>query len=533
MNYRKFVRLHWLGILIMVWVSGVCAQQEPATAVNNQDEEIQFVRPVPIDVGEFRILRSGDKQELNRYVTEAIELKEAIAFELLPHVLKTVRLERGDARPMKYRDPETGEMRYFMQVICPEFQLPYIREMLHTLDLPGIQSATGNIYYHVRTAHRDASEIKRIIEGTVLSGEGFMFADDVTNTVYIFDSVSDGERAAETIKFYDVPPPQVEITTWVIEIEEDGNKTLGLDWDAWKRSLAGAVTLTQRQNVSNASNVPDGVGNFVATDVVLSVGVDALASFINYLVDIGKAKVLTNTTLSALNHKTATLGALKRVPIFGRTPDVQGFSGLTDVSANDPGTGDAFISGTTGFGGTARPGSTALDPATPSLRQAERSEGIFLEILPSIFTDSLTLDIVITVNSLVGFTKLDAPIIAERRTQTTVNLVEGQTVKLGSMEKTTLVEEDSSFPFLGRIPVLGYLFGKKTTVERRSELLVFLYPTVKNNAIYSGKIMRGTTAFAEIPPLAGVPVLAPNPNASASEEDLILLDQARIERILR
>lgn len=509
------------------------AQEQPARSVNNQDEEIQFVRSIAADTDEFRVLRSGDKQEINRYVTEAIELKEAVAFELLPHVLKAVRLERGDARPMKYKDPDTGEMRYFLQVVCPEFQLPYIRKMLHTLDLPGIESRTGNIYYHVRMAHRDASEISEVIKGTVLSGEGFTFADDVTNTLYIFDSESDGELSVETIKFYDVPPPQVEIGVWIIESDQDDDDTLGLDWDAWKRSLDGGLTFNSRLKVSDTPPAGAGLfgtsGNFTTTDVVLGVSADALASFINYLVDEGKADVVTRTTLSALNHRPATLAALKRIPIFGRTTDVQGFSGLTDVSANEPGSANEFIEGTTGFGGTAKPGSTGLDPADPRLRLAEKSEGVHIEIFPSIFTESLTLEIAVTVNSLVGFTEIGAPIISERRAQTTVNVLEGQTIKLGSLDKTTLVNENSSIPYLGRIPVLGYLFGKKREVERRSRLTVFLTPRIKNNAIYSGKVLRGKTAIREYAPLAGDPVVSPNPGAGASAADMEVLNRIQTQ----
>lgn len=142
-------------------------------------------------------------------------------------MLKAVRLERGDARRLKYKDPETGKMRYFLQVICPEFQLPYIKNMLKTLDLPGVESASGNTYYHVRTAHRDAIEIGDVIRGTVLSGEGFLFADDVTNNpLHLRQRKRRSTRRGDR-QVLRCPPPQVEIAVWAIEIDEDDEATLG------------------------------------------------------------------------------------------------------------------------------------------------------------------------------------------------------------------------------------------------------------------------------------------------------------------
>jgi general secretion pathway protein D len=43
-------------------------------------------------------------------------------------------------------------------------------------------------------------------------------------------------------------------------------------------------------------------------------------------------------------------------------------------------------------------------------------------------------------------------------------------------------------PYLSRIPVIGFLFGQKSNVDGRTELLIFITPRVIRNPVEAGRI---------------------------------------------
>jgi len=54
----------------------------------------------------------------------------------------------------------------------------------------------------------------------------------------------------------------------------------------------------------------------------------------------------------------------------------------------------------------------------------------------------------------------------------------GDTVVIGGIFKEDKSDAETGIPWLRKIPILGWLFGAKKEVRARSELLIFLTPTV-------------------------------------------------------
>ncbi|HUO95778.1 MAG TPA: type II secretion system protein GspD, partial [Steroidobacteraceae bacterium] len=61
-------------------------------------------------------------------------------------------------------------------------------------------------------------------------------------------------------------------------------------------------------------------------------------------------------------------------------------------------------------------------------------------------------------------------------TQVLVN--DGQTVVLGGILQTEKRTTDNKVPFLGDIPVLGYLFKNRAISNNKDELLIFVTPKI-------------------------------------------------------
>jgi general secretion pathway protein D len=73
---------------------------------------------------------------------------------------------------------------------------------------------------------------------------------------------------------------------------------------------------------------------------------------------------------------------------------------------------------------------------------------------------------------------IDSPTIRQRKVQTSVALVDGQTLALGGLVQESDRMTRSEVPGLGRVPVVGNLFRSKDSRRGRTELLILIRPRV-------------------------------------------------------
>ncbi|HPB29901.1 MAG TPA: hypothetical protein PLB62_00425 [Candidatus Sumerlaeota bacterium] len=463
-----------------------------APADNMQDETILFKKELSQDAQEFKVLRTDDKFEMNRYITRAWELKHADAYEILPHIKKVVQAEKGQVRTMKYKDPESGKTRYFVQVVAPEFQIEGIAEMIKVLDLPGMESSEGDVKYNCRLLYRDAAEIAGILRNTSLSGEGAVAFDTKTNSIWIKDSISDFKKDLATLKFYDVPVPQVSLDIEIVEVETDDSSKLGLQWDAWKNALGGAYSYRISRSNAVDNTLADSLSPAIKTlrgyDALLTLDATVLADFLNYMIENGHARVVTRSRVLVSNGETGVISSLRKIPY--ETYSTDAIRRLKDaVNTTDPG----------------------ASLADPAFRMGEKAEGLHIEARPNISLKSTTLDASITVNSLSGFTNQGMPIITERKTLTNAALRDGEKFTLGIFDKETLVKEKSKVALLGDIPLLGTLFMRNVEVKRNSKIIVQAVPAIKSLELSNATVLDGNTLDAE-------PLLKQNPADFADTE---------------
>jgi type II secretory pathway component GspD/PulD (secretin) len=500
---RGFRTLAFVGLVVATAAVG------RAQDLNVQEEQLNFDRAIKESVDNFRILRTTEKSQMNDYVTRVFELKNAKCMEVVPYVNQAVRPEAGSARTLKYVDPETKRERNFIQVVAPRFQMAGIEQLIRAFDLPGVTSSPGDTRYFYRMQHRNAADVQTILQQSELSGEGGSAVDAPTNTLYFRDSASDWGRDLAVVRFMDVPVPQVELEVTIYELDRDHEDRLGLYWDAWKHSLTGGVFTY----AGSEPNFPDGYR------ALLGVGGSAGAQFLNYLINRGCGEIVTSTRVSVQNGETATISSLKRIPYQDWTQLVT-LQNLPLVGAADVLMKREQSNAPNAPGGQNQ--ASSLDPGT---LVGEKSEGAYVTITPTIGLKTLSAVTTVTVNSLVGFTKLDAPIIAERRTTTTATLRPGQVFMLGGMEKATVDEVERGVPGLRHIPLLGYLFKYETTVDRKTVLMITLRPTLRNQLTYKSLSLGWGTTPTTIRPDDQVfdqsQILSPNPDANTSWDVLL------------
>lgn len=407
----------------------------------------------------------------NNYVAKVYPIYNTEAIHIQTYLLRTLAYEGGVAEVMGADgvNDGTGKRVQYLFVTAPDFMIPGITEMVENADKPGFKfyDATGKdfgggpgaIQYVAK--HRTASELTAILSGTELGNIGVFlfppFADDSTNTIYIVDNPADMADNIAALEMFDKPPLQLELEVFIYEISEGDRGKLGLDWDAWKRFTTGSF----EYGSTSGSAFFDKGGDTYTT--LLTLDARSLADFLNYTVQSGTTKVLTSTKLTMVNSE-----------------DIAG--GLSGGGRGAASATPAVVESTVAIPYTVVQADLGGTNSTNARNEVVDSafEGVRVSILPYIGTQSTTISVDVTVNSLVGYSKdTDIPLISSRKVNSLVNVKDGEPIILGGLEKTNNVKSRVGLPLLKDIPVIQYLFSKETKDTTKSKVVISIKPKLK------------------------------------------------------
>ncbi|RIJ28291.1 type II secretion system secretin GspD [Henriciella mobilis] len=163
---------------------------------------------------------------------------------------------------------------------------------------------------------------------------------------------------------------------------------------------------------------------------------------------------------------------------------------------------------------------------TNPFRTVQREEvGVKLEVTPRISSDNtIRLDIFQEVSSVFGAVGNTSPdlILSTRNISTSVLADDGEIIVLGGLIEQTESTQNSKVPILGDIPVAGNLFKSEGKGGTRTNLMVFIKPTIVRdredasrvtarsyNYIRAQEIMRGEDVDVSIDEFLGEVLGAP------------------------
>lgn len=137
-------------------------------------------------------------------------------------------------------------------------------------------------------------------------------------------------------------------------------------------------------------------------------------------------------------------------------------------------------------------GSTASSDNSNPFQTVERKEvGIKLKVVPQINEgDSVQLNIEQEVSNVLGASGAVDVRFAKRQLNTSVMIQDGQMLVLGGLIDERAMESESKVPFLGDIPVLGYLFKSTSTSVEKRNLMVFIKPTIIRDGVTADGITQ-------------------------------------------
>ncbi|MBW1864678.1 MAG: type IV pilus secretin PilQ, partial [Deltaproteobacteria bacterium] len=103
---------------------------------------------------------------------------------------------------------------------------------------------------------------------------------------------------------------------------------------------------------------------------------------------------------------------------------------------------------------------------------------LLLEVTPHVTPDNrVSMEIMITKNDIDSITN-GVPSLSTNEAETELLVNDGDTIVIGGIMKTRKISASRGFPWLSKIPVLGWFFRTDMDSKESSELLIFITPKI-------------------------------------------------------
>jgi len=427
------------------------------------------------------------------YTPEVVYLKNGQA-EAIAQTLRQIRPgSRQSMTKMTPQPPTIGEgvgpvadkrLNALILFGSPAENAEYKR-LIEILDVaPQEASSRINVYY---LENAEASEMAKVLDGIIkpsgpaapgapgaagapaaalaaeFAGRIAITPDKASNSLIIMASFEDYQNLVQVIKKLDRRPRQVFVEAMIAEVSIDKTLSLGANWRAAATSHGrplfiggvGTIDASAIQNIVSGMTgfSLGGVANFLNIPVTAPDGttttlnVPGFAALFNLSEFKDAVNVLSTPHILTSDNKEAEIMVGENVPFLSQ------FQASTTLGA-------------------------------PPVQSIERKDvGITLKIKPQISEGNyIKLDIYQEISALAptastGVSATDI-ITTKRSAQTSVVVRDRQTVVIGGLIQNKETKTVTKVPFLGDIPLLGWLFKSTTTENTKTNVLIYLTPTI-------------------------------------------------------
>lgn len=263
-----------------------------------------------------------------------------------------------------------------------------------------------------------------------------------TNALLVRASPAAWKSIREVIEKLDVMPMQVHIEAQVVEVQLSGALSYGVNWFFEK-----AVTDNGLPNTVGRDTWSQLAGSIKPNGASWTFLGPSAAAVISALDEVTDVRMLQTPSVMVRNNYDATFNVGSRIPISSVTvnPILGADSSISQVQYIDTGT--------------------------------------ILKVRPRATKDgTVFLDIVQEVSAPAGNPDANGNVrIDTRRLKTNAMVQSGETVILAGLIQDESSKGSSGFPGLSRIPIIGGLFGRQNTSNKRTETIVLLTPTLIAN----------------------------------------------------
>ena len=295
---------------------------------------------------------------------------------------------------------------------------------------------------------------------SLLSARGQVTVDERTNTLLIQDTASKIKEIRKLIAALDQQVRQVMIETRLVEARDSFAKNLGVKWGTSAHGTFGNSATTTCGTLGCARDMVNGVPiDLAANGLSVNLGADGFGT-------IPAASIATILQLPGGNLLSLELSALEEEGLGKIISSPRLITANQKKARIEQGQERVFLI----------PGATG---ATSVIKKAV----LALEVTPRITPDDkVILDVLITKDQFASADPTNST-INKKEITTQVLLENGQTVVIGGIYEQEKLNTVDKVPLFADLPLLGWMFNKKTTLDNKTELLIFLTPRILSEAL--------------------------------------------------
>lgn len=338
-------------------------------------------------------------------------------------------------------------------------QLVELKRLIALLDVES-QTGTGrlnSIFLKYLSAQEAAVSLTALLSKSLPKDQArdiAIEANVANNALIVESSPRDFQLIKDLVEGLDQMPQQVMIEILIAEVTSGKELDLGVQWSSISDPADGTVEIA-RSRPGETDTVMDAVSKgLFPQGLALGVargldgkGVPRVPFLLQALQQDRDVRILSSVPLWAQNNSEALVSVVENIPILRST--IEGGGGLTrDVIQN-----------------------------------IDRIDvGIKLKVTPHVNPDKMiTLKLNPSIEAVVDSGPPDmrfAPTIAKREVSTIVTVPDRSTVVISGLIREDKIKRENSVPILGRIPLLGFLFRSTSDATVRSNLLIFVTPSL-------------------------------------------------------
>ena len=360
-------------------------------------------------------------------------------------------------------------------LVAPSVQMKELKELVALLDTE-VEAARGPlqaIFLSYLDAEEAAKSLNALLEkagGKDQKREISIEVSKANNALIVHANARDFEWVKNLVTGLDHLPEQVLVEILIAEVSDGKSLDLGVEWSTTelpqngKEIALGRIRPGEEDTVNEIGKnqeFPQGLTLGVAKGMYVNAQgqhVPIMPFLIRALAKNSDVKILSNVPLWAQNNNEASVIVVENIPILTST-----------VSAG---------------AGTAR----------DYIQNIERRDvGIKLKLTPHVNPEKeVTLQLNPIIEAVIdeGPPGKYTPRIAIREVKTTVTVPDKATVAISGLIREDRYLDVGKVPFLGDIPILGWLFKHERTKVRRTNLLIFVTPTIVNNQTEAQELQR-------------------------------------------
>jgi general secretion pathway protein D len=429
----------------------------------------------------IRIIRRID--QVGNQDPEIVPLTNASAAEIVRVVNS---LYQGNAAEGSAVKVVADERSNTVLIGGQEAQRLRIRALIAHLDTPlGGGGDTRVRYLHYANAEKLAPKLKEQITGIAQAAAGpagaagaagnpqaqaeknaMVWADPLNNALVITAPPKIMRAVMDIVDKLDIRRPQVLVEAIIADINFDKDAELGVNWAAFSNGNnvpAGAfvspVGGTSIVDLAGAIQNPANVSTTLLQGTTIGIGRIG-GSGVNFAAVLRAIRADTNDNVIAtpsavtMDNQEAELKVAQEVPFI---------------------TGQYTANNTAAVGGAVNPFQTI-----------QREEvGTILKITPTISPEGTAVMLKISIeSSTIGQKPAGAvDLVTNKRTvSTTVMIDDGGIVVLGGLTEDNTTKGENRVPFLGSIPIIGYLFKTRNEQSTKNNLMIFIRPKILRDA---------------------------------------------------